>query len=396
MKNKILRILHLSIILSFVLAFFTSCSGVIFDTIREEVKLSDAQIGGDVNLLIRHTASGSEYLYICLGNIWKKDVNDAVTSGGTYNDTLKSYTGNWEQISNPGNFITSIASAYNSLTTKNELYAMSLYIKSVDNDGENKPQSWTVYYSADNGASWQTVTYTNTTLGTVVTKPSTSKSQKFAVFGTNTPKTQNRAAFLNLDGTIFRLEGGKATQISASPSYKFESLSDSSASIYASAISAATFDGSTFYFSSSSAITSNESRNTAATHLYAASGSTTYYRAVSDSAWTAKKVLSASIYSIASTSGKLLCGTSDGLQAINTNSSSEPDSSTSTAKNASSTLSSYYQVRNVLAIDPSKTDTATDLYASTDFKGPSKSTSATFQNVGLWAYYPGRDKWNKE
>lgn len=70
-----------------------------------------------------------------------------------------------------------------------------------------------------------------------------------------------------------------------------------------------------------------------------------------------------------------------------------PSGSTSDfTTNADSTLSSYYQVRTILAADPALSETAGDIYGSTAFSG----TSASFSNVCLWAYYPGRGKWNCE
>lgn len=391
-KNSVLKVLRHSTLLVLTLALLSSCSGVIFDTIREEVKLSDAQISGDVQALTRHAMAGDrEFLFAALGKIWKKDI--ATTSGEGTDTSSTTYTGNWIQSTKPANLITGITSSYIS-AAKSELYAMTLDWKSVDDDGENKPKSWTIYYSDDDGETWKKATYADT--GAEVTESSTSYSQKFCVFGTNTPQKAHRAAFANLDGTIYRLTDGKATKITADATYNFTSLTDTTSDIYKTAVSVVTFDGASFYFSSNSAMTSNESRTANATHIYAASGSTIYYRALADSSWTSKKLLSDSIYSIASTTRGLLCGTEDGLQMIETNTSSEPDKAGSVAANASSTLSSYYEVRNVLAIDPSKSDTATDIYASTDFNGTSSSTSATFQNVGLWAYYPGRNKWNRE
>lgn len=46
------------------MAVFTSCNDVIFDTIREEVELSDAQLTGTVHSLVRVTdaSTSKEYL----------------------------------------------------------------------------------------------------------------------------------------------------------------------------------------------------------------------------------------------------------------------------------------------------------------------------------------------
>ena len=52
------------------LFFFTACNDVIFDTIREEVKLADAQIQGSIHSLVRvkDFSDSKEYLLNILNN----------------------------------------------------------------------------------------------------------------------------------------------------------------------------------------------------------------------------------------------------------------------------------------------------------------------------------------
>lgn len=389
-------------LLVFIAALLSSCDGVIFDTIRDEVELTDAQVSGDVYSLARHTAADSrEYLFVTLGKIFKKDVNEATTSGnGTdLDEEAKGYStsdvGNWTQIEKPGKIAVTISSSYNSASSKSELYLLSLNWESVDSDGENEPIDWTLYWSENDGETWTVCTYES---GDNVVVSASSYSQKSSVFGTNSVQKEHRAAFANLKGTVYRLNGGVATEISSdTASYIYDSDSESNLR------SVSTFDGATFYFTTSYAMTSNETYSSDATILYYASGSSVYYRKASDTDWSSAVSVSgiSSINSIAYVSGRLVAGTSSGLDNAVLGTTGDNldiptgDSGTISA-NATSTLSSYYEIKTVLAIDPSKTDTATDLYASTDFDGTSSSTSATFQNVGLWAYYPERGKWNRE
>lgn len=384
-------------------AFFASCDGVIFDTIRDEVKLTDAQISGDVYSLARHTSTDNrEYLFVSLGKIYKKDVHEATTSGnGTdLDEELKGYTtssvGNWVQVEKPGLTATTISSNYNTSSAENELYLLSLKWESVDSDGENEPIDRTLYWSNDDGKTWAVCTYADSGDNVVVSV--TNYNQKSSVFGTNSVKKEHRAAFANLKGTVYRLNGGTATDISSDTSSYIYSAKDLS-----ELIGAATFDGTVFYFTKNYAMTSNENYNDDATILYYATGSTVSYRKSGDADWSSEMSVSgiSSINSIAYVKGRLLAGTSSGLDNVVLGTEGDaldiPTGSSGTiSANATSTLSSYYEVKTVLAIDPSKTDTTTDLYGSTDFDGTSSSTSATFPNVGLWAYYVERGKWNRE
>ncbi|MBR1404054.1 MAG: hypothetical protein IJ558_07725 [Treponema sp.] len=97
--------------------------------------------------------------------------------------------------------------------------------------------------------------------------------------------------------------------------------------------------------------------------------------------------------SLAVTNDYLLAGTDEGI--VHTTWASENIPSAGTADfstNADSTLSSYYVVNCLLAVDPSRDETAGTLYGAIDMSG----TSASLNNVGLWSYYAYKGKWNRE
>ena len=157
----------------------------------------------------------------------------------------------------------------------------------------------------------------------------------------------------------------------------------------------ATYMSGIYYLSSSYTMTSNEELESDASMIYYTSGDLIYYSS-DGSSWLKADASCGTIYCISYTSDSFIAGTSDGIEKIPHN-GSVPDGGTSSfSSNASSTLSSYYEVWYVLAANPSLTESGNDLYGCTDFSGSSSSTSATFSNVGLWAYYPGRAKWNRE
>lgn len=379
----------ISVFIFSAISVFTSCNGVVFDTIREEVKLSDAQIQGTVHSLIRVTDSSDskEYLYLSANPVvWKKNVDKAVKNGGTDStDYTTSEHGHWSTTSRPGNNYVRLAANHNG-----EIYSLSSIVKEVTDDGEMEPISRELKYldTSDKNAVWQTVTFDDESITSEISLAS-------SIFCTNTPKNENRYAFVRIDEKIYKLEGGKATLIEESSEYNFTS-GDNSTSIYSNARGVSTFDGSTFYFTETAAITSNESYNSDATMIYYASGTTVYYRAAGDSGWTSVSCDSSNIRSIAVTKDKLLLGTTSGLDNTALNEGKPTGSATTISANATSTLSSSYTVPILLTIDPTKSDTATDIYAASNFEGNPSSTSATRKNASLWSYYPARSKWNRE
>ena len=64
--------------------------------------------------------------------------------------------------------------------------------------------------------------------------------------------------------------------------------------------------------------------------------------------------------------------------------------------NASIQLSYSYQILTLLVVDPEKTEEENTIYSSITFKGTGSSAGTSFDNIGLWAYYPSRGNWNCE
>lgn len=378
---------------------FFSCQEPIFYNVRTEVPLGDRQISGTVYSLVRHrTADSKEYLFAANGRIWKKDVTSSFEKG-TSTPSNGHYEGHWNEISKPensGNVSSSnfIANRVEGLASNssNELYALSIEYGRND-DSENQQYYYTLSYSTDDGASWKTVQYS--TKKNVAGDISSSNSSIKTLFSTNTPKSENRKAFANLKGKIYLLERGIATEISANET-TYIGLTSSSKSV-------ATFDGNTFYFSDGVAMNSNETKDKNATYLYKSADSDVQY-SNDGTTWTTVNVNLSTLESIAYYEGGLLCGTTSGVQKVSASADGKPANSLgSLFSNTSTALSTYYEVSNILVIDPSTDETGTDFYASLNYSGSSSSTNATNTNRGLWSYYPGRDDnfdgtgdWNRE
>ena len=158
-------------------------------------------------------------------------------------------------------------------------------------------------------------------------------------------------------------------------------------------------------------MTSNETIDTDASCIYTGSSDSikylytgTYDTDADGYGWVTVDPDLGTIYSLSYAQDKILVGTSEGIKNIILNDTTDanarkyiPSDSTGTfTSNAASALSSYYQVWQTLVLDPSLALEDSDLYASMDFEDSSSNTSATFQNVGMWAFYPGRASWNRE
>ena len=111
------------------------------------------------------------------------------------------------------------------------------------------------------------------------------------------------------------------------------------------------------------------------------------------------------ISSLAVTSDYILIGRGDysyststagGIVKASLNENGIPVETKSFDTNASIQLSYSYQILTLLVTDPSKKERENIIYSSITFKGTGTSGGTSFDNIGLWAYYPDRDNWNCE
>lgn len=368
---------------------FTSCQDVIFDTIRDEIALDDAQVTGDINSIVRFTYNDSEYLFVQNGTIWMKDVNDAATGTPTALEPATGYNGNWTQISQPAQNIIKLAA------DSTYLYALAAPTESdTDDTGENIETGRIVYYTKtpEDADSWKAIKFGDTYGGSTI-----STSYNVVLFCTNTPQQANRHAYVNIgNAVIYELNGDTATDLAGLEDYSayvtVATTDVNSDTAPSTSSKSAIFMDDKVYFSTYYAMSSNETCAIDATYIYYGNGDDLYYCA--KGAVNAKKAGEPgdSIYSIAATSDYLLLGTEEGLIHVALTDGVPSGSTSDFSTNAASTLSSYYEVWALLAVDPSRTETGGDLYGATTFSG----TSASFSNVCLWGYYPGRGKWNCE
>ena len=350
----------------------SSCDGVIFDTIRDEVKLADAEITGDIQNIVRYTLNGKEHVFVSTGQISYRDIDgDLSLSKVTFSD-----------FSTPGGFVYSLAA------DSTNLYALSLTIEK-DDDGYNVGKERNLY--CYDGTSWNRIW--------TAAYDSTSSA---ILFSTNTAKPANRKAYFRCGTNIWDLNGTteltdenkrsdtvQSASIDTDSGDKFANYDNKTAPTYQSR-SCAYFNGSV-YFSSAYAMATNETLESEATYIYYSSGDNVYY-STDASSWENVDLGCDVIYSMAITSDYLLAGTDSGIVHTKLTDAVPSAGNYDFETNADSTLSSYYEIPSVLVIDPAKAETSATIFAS----AVTSSTSASLGNVGLWSYFASTAEWNRE
>ena len=64
--------------------------------------------------------------------------------------------------------------------------------------------------------------------------------------------------------------------------------------------------------------------------------------------------------------------------------------------NADAVMTTSYEVRSLLVEDSSKKEADAIIFSSIVFKSAGTSIAVSYENKGLWAYYPVRGNWNRE
>ncbi len=377
MNRKFLKI---TACLAFTALFFlSSCQDSIFEEIRKEVELEDAQISGSVNSIVRF---GSD-LYLQNGNIWKKESASIDTAH------------NWNQITKPTssadyNYVNKLAA------DSSYIYAQLSLVDEDEDEGENTPAGSEIYYSSD-GESWEGPIVFTDSEGSEITNVTNGYA---VLFCTNSPMESHRYAYVRFydstdsSYTVYQLNGSSVTALSTISSSDYSS-SDNGTTSPCYNTKACTYFNGQVYFTSGNAMETNENPSAEATYIYYTYSDNVYYSA-DGSTWNSVDLDCSTIYSLGLTADYLMAGTADGIEHTALT-DGVPDSGTdSFDTNADSTLSSYYEIRCLLVVDSSLEEQGGTIYGTTEYSGSSSSTSATQENTGLWAYFASRDSWNRE
>lgn len=347
------KILSLSIILTFA-ALFTGCFNPVFNDIRKEVKLNDASVVGSISHLARVSANGKEYLFAATGILCFSQLNATSENSDWYACEISNFsTVKYDAMNRvfSGEKIIQVAA------DSTNVYIMTEYYESKDDIelAGRKLYKTTIANALSKGSqTWEEIKVSG-------------KSPK-TIFCTNK-------------------EGGSTEAYVTFTDKKTYNVNDLANDVGGEYYGVAAFN-STTVFHKTSAITTN------VTMLYKSSDSygEIDYSTDGTNFSTTSLELKASVLSLAVCGNELIVGTSQGIKKVRLDASGVPTTVVHWSTNAESAISKVYEVKCLLSVDSSLSDTEGCIYAGVDFTG----SGGTFKNICLWSYEPSRGNWNRE
>lgn len=353
--KKILKTLTLSLIF---IPFIAGCKAPVFYEIMRDVAPEEATVNGVITSITRYKSDTEKLVtFSSDGLIWK-DAN------GTAHGQWSCFP-NSNQLS--GKIIKTAADDSN-------LYVVTITFHEDVEKGLNLPDAATLW--CYNNGKWYEVKTPKLNPG------------NFNIFCTNDVNNDNRSAYLRIGDEVYELSGTTFNK------------SNPQNGNYNSVVS-----GDNDIFFESTASVKNEK------YIYWGEGSKLYYsnNTSNPKAEENKKLAldaGTDISCLAVTSDSLLIGRGDfsnsliskgGIAKTSLDSDGKPGNSLeSFSTNATSQLASVYQIYTLLVANPEQTELEASIYASMGFKGSGSSTSVSYDNIGLWSYYPARGNWNRE
>ncbi len=377
----------------------TGCFNSVFANIEKEVALTSGNVPGTINSILRFTDADGDWIVLSNGSdvyykeagIQRTDDHCIWTARGneTFNPVKYSYSDN-KYI---GKRIINLAA------DAEKIYALTCEIV-INSEGENEPCNYEIYYTSSvTGEDWTLVEGADSgetgVLKEVFERSGDKMIGKVAVFSSNAVEKAGRSAYLrayNNEAYEYYKLGTSLSKISPEASAIGGSETDPVQSVI-------NFGGQDLFFRGKAAVAAGD------TYYYAV-GSNIYKKGE-------EKIFSASnkISTLSVTSDYLIftCGESnasyanDGgiyhvkLDRINAADAEYPLSgSDSFSTNASAVMTSSYEIRAFLVENPEAKEAETNMYSSLVFKSTGVSISVSFENIGLWAYYPVNGNWNRE
>ena len=412
--NNLLLALSLSI-----LFLLTGCFSPVFYEIRKDVEPEEAKVSGVINSITRYTVNGKEYLVV------------SADEGLRYKDISLQAHGAWQSFDlssaiegfsyHSYNYFNSEHSGYQILKVLADstyLYVVGAAYENNEKQGTTIPSEICVWggcptLNSDGSwasGEWQKIDVPENTFK-IYRDSSYYYHSAFSLFHTNSPMQKNRKVYIrsgNADAyssnyketTYYSLENCTVTKVSISPSDSTEK----------SNISSVVMLNDKPVFFNSIASTSNETYTTEATRIYYGDGDYLYY-SDADGSTSFVKALDAGndISCLATCSDSILIGRAEfsatstsaygGIVKTSLTDGVPGSELVSFDTNASFQISTAYFVNALINSTPDKSELESALYASVSFIGSGTSTSSnsvSYDNVGLWAYYPARGNWNRE
>lgn len=336
-KNTITKIFTAALFTAIVWTVFTGCMDPIFKNIKQEVKLENPTMLGEVYSFAR---IGEDQIYFANGRIYHKNKNHEGHGG-------------WIEFSKPEGHVLTIAS-----DSDDWLYAVCVYYGKNDSDGEMKVTGIKLF-ACDTKAS--------PTVWKELTDVTLSAGKTCALMGTNSVNISNRKAFINTGDKGYALSNGKAAEDSSAKGQK----------------SCAFLKGNTEFFEGDAACSNNND-----TIVYYSNGSTVKMKGDREGDLTTN--IRSTIHGIAVLNDSVFVTSAAGAALVDIKTGKEKEFS-----NLQATLSTLYEGRACIVCYPDKDHEQSIIYAGITVKGTG-SNSALFTHEGLWSYYPSRGKWNIE
>lgn len=402
------------ITLIFSIFLLSSCQDAIFEAIMEDVIPESATVSGRITNITRYTVGSEEYLFL------------AADGGLRYKPAGNTEHGAWKVFSLPFELIhyNAETNAYEGeqiltvLADNEYLYLVNTSYTYDSRYGQNYPYNfkiWAVKDFAKNGdeltadnAAWTSYPPSETEQNELFPIAKDSDDyyySNFNVFQTNAPQQAHRAAYLmSYDSTnktyaYYKFNAGsKPESVTLNQADIIDPNRTSDASYVAVARSAVWFNG--IKFIASRVATTNETYDDDPTYYYYTNGNSKLYYANTSDTYNIDANTSYIISALATTEDSILIGygsvsdTSAGGIGRILLSSGVPTKPASFATNAAFQITSSYKVVSLLNATPDLPELNSNLYASVNFA----SASNSFDNIGLWSYYPerGLSGWNRE
>lgn len=350
--KKILKTLALSLLF---IPFIAGCKAPVFYEIMRDVAPEEATVNGVITSITRYKSDTEEKLvtFSSDGLIWKDADGTAHGQWSCFPDS--------NQLS--GKIIKTAADNSN-------LYVVTITFHEDVEKGLNLPDAATLW--CYNNGKWYEVKTPKLNPG------------NFNIFCTNDVNNDNRSAYLRIGDNVYELNGNT-----------FNETNQTKEGNYNSVVSGG--NSSAIFFESTASVKNGN-------YIYWGEGSKLYYSKAEG-----KKTLAldagTDISCLAATKDALLIGRGDfsnsliskgGIAKTSLTNGVPGNSLESFSTNATSQLASVYQIYTLLVADPTKTELEASIYASMGFKGSGSSTSVSYDNIGLWSYYPARGNWNRE
>ena len=397
MKKSIINSIFLSVAFA-CLVGFTSCHDDIYGAINNEIELNSSGLQGDMHSIVHYKNS----ILTCNGEIFYK-TNEPSTSKNEYN-------GQWKKTTSPSsekgdNGIP--ATTYFLAADSQYLYALT-YIWGENDDGENEPKTATIYATnsdPENGdLGWTKVENISGGNYSFENAKVIFDNKYFSVDDNNSVSVDQRKAYARVRATstgtykLYELNGSNVPTEVSNPTFVDESSNATNA------ISACYFNDNN-YFSKYYGMTSN-ANCLYYTGTYTSSNNVNrdsdLYWITTSGAKSSVDLDAGGLLSIAAAKDYILLGTSGGLERVAINQTTGiPNGGTSKmTSNGNSVISEY--VFMVFVLNPNKaegsdsTEEGTDEYAASTIYGSIRSSSDSWDDTGLYAWYPAQKEWNRD